>query len=93
LEKGSVVWTAQCGFHLLGQAYGIFNGPLWKQAGMDHEKRTLAIVEGLVPQPVNDGGPIVCGENAVNGIFGAKRDDSLRDCEQEEFVITENETD
>ena len=81
LKKGSILWSAQYGFHLMRQSRCLFNGPLWQDAGMDHEKRSFTMMKRLAPQPIDEIGAIGGGKYVLDRIFGPKRRDAFSCCQ------------
>ncbi len=81
LKKSSIPWSAQHDFHFMCQSCCLFNGPLWKEAGMDHEKRSFTMMKRLMSQPMDEIGAITCRKNVVDRVFGPKRRDAFSCCQ------------
>ena len=58
---------------------------------MDHEERFLAIVQGLVPKPIDQVQPVAGFQYVADRIFGSERHYSFRDGKKENVVIAEHD--
>jgi hypothetical protein len=58
---------------------------------MDHEERSFAMVQGLVPKPIDQVQPVVGSQYVVDRIFGAKRRYPFRSCKEKEVVVAEHD--
>ena len=91
LKKGSILWPAQYGFHLMRQSRCLFNGPLWQDAGMDHEKRSFTMMKRLAPQPIDEIGAIGGGKYVLDRIFRPQRRDAFSCCQQKQIMVSQDE--
>ena len=92
LKKGSILWSAQYGLYFVRQSRCLFNGPLRQDAGMDHEERCFTMMKRLAPQPIDEIGAIGGGKYVLDRIFGPKRCDAFSCCQQEQIMVSQDET-
>ena len=50
-------------------------------------------MQGLVSEPVDQIGVILCGEDVVNGVFGPQGHNAFSGSQQKELMITQDKTD
>ena len=74
------------------QSRCLFNGPLWQDAGMDHEERFFTMMKRLAPQPIDEIGAIGGGKYVLDRIFGPKRRDAFSCCQQKQIMVSQDET-
>ena len=60
---------------------------------MDHEERSFAIVQGLVPKPIDQVQPVAGFQYVADRIFGSKCHHPFRDRKEEDVVVTEHDAD
>jgi len=89
MEKLSVVRACQCGFHFTGQCSGFVDCPLWQQAGVHHEERSLLDMQRLMAKPIDQPFVILCLQDFTDRIFRSKRDELVRRCQEEQVVVAE----
>ncbi len=70
LKKISIPWSAQYGLYFMRQSRCLFNGPLWQEAGMDHEKRSFTMMKRLASQPIDEIGAISRRKDVLDRVFG-----------------------
>ncbi len=91
VKECPVVGACEDGFDFLRISDGFFHRPLWKEAGVDHEVRPFAVVEGPMPEPRQEVISIGRGQYVVQRVLGPQRKNSFRHREQKEVVVAKND--
>ena len=69
LEEQTIVRACQHGFDLTRQADGLIDGPLREESRVNHQERSLAMMERLAAEPGDQFIAIVGVQDVVNRIL------------------------
>ena len=92
-EKLFVFFAAQLGFGFAGEQFGTSDGPLWQDAGVNHNMADAFDEQGLETQPVEHFFAVGVGEDGCDGVAAFDRTFAAADGEQVQVVVAENHTD
>ena len=93
LEKGAIARAVERSFYFLCQRHCLFNGPLRKESGMDHEKRSFTMMKRLASQPLEEIGSILGGEYVADRVFRPKGCDAFSHCKEKQIMVSQDEPD
>lgn len=89
LEEQTIVRACQHGLDFTRQADGLINGPLWEESRVNHQERSLAMMERLAAEPGDQFIAIVGVQDVANCILVSYGRDASCCCEQEEIMIAQ----